>query len=484
MQIVEEAANKARRVALCTHLPRGHCQADNERRAVTKYFWNRRTELAIRYCGRKITCLESLHSNRQSNALESVIKTASLRIRTAARRIASAAVAVLALSPALSVEQELPLDARLNEQVIMVPAGGGEEAMLQTTIFRPSGDGPFPLLIINHGKEAGAPRDQARDRFVFMATAFVKRGYAVMVPMRRGFSGSTGTYVDHGCDMRANGYGHASDIKATIEFARNQKWIDDQRIVVAGQSYGGLATIAMGTEPIEGVRGLINIAGGLRDDGANCDWRAELVNAFANYGAQNKIASLWMYGFNDSLFGPNLAARMHDAFVRSGGQARLITFGAFKRDSHGMIASRDGEKVWWPDTERFLREIGMPTEEVFSVAEVPTLPRTDFAAVDDVEAVPYLTADGRKAYREYLAKMTPRAFAVSPSGAWCWAEEGEAPENRALAACAKSSGQKCKLYSVDDYVVWEGERDSGVGVGGGQLASNQGGANVGADGGP
>ena len=399
------------------------------------------------------------------------IVTATFRFRKAARRLATIVVTCFALAPLLAIEQELPLDYRLNEQVIMVPAGVHGDAHLQTTVFRPNGDGPFPLLIINHGKEPGDPRLQARDRFIFMATAFVKRGYAVMVPMRRGFSNSSGTYVDHGCDMRANGYGQAKDIKATITFARKQKWIDDERIVVAGQSYGGLATVALGTEAIEGVRGLINIAGGLRDDGDGCDWRGELVNAFANYGANNKIASLWMYGFNDSLFGPNLAARMHDAFVRSGGQARLVAFGPFKRDSHGMIASRDGEKVWWPDTERFLQEIGMPTKEVFSIVDAPQVPKTDFAAVDDIDAVPYLTEAGRAAYREYLSKMTPRAFAVSPNGAWCWAEEGEAPEKRALATCAKNSGQDCKLYSVDDYVVWQGPRMPPGSSDEGQLAS-------------
>lgn len=404
------------------------------------------------------------------------IVTATHRFRTAARRLATGAVTCLSLTPLLAVEQELPLDYRLNEQVIMVPAGQAGDAMLQTTVFRPNGDGPFPLLIINHGKEPGDPRNQARDRFIFMATAFVKRGYAVIVPMRRGFSNSTGGYVDHGCDMRANGYGQAHDIKAAIEYARKQDWIDDERIVVAGQSYGGLATVAMGTEALYGVRGLINIAGGLRDEGAGCDWRAELVNAFANYGANNKIPSLWMYGFNDSLFGPNLAARMHDAFVRSGGQARLIAFGPFKRDSHGMIASRDGEKVWWPDTERFLRQIGMPTEEVYSIVDAPPVPKTDYAALDDIAAVPYLGEAGREAYRQYLGKMTPRAFAVSPNGAWCWAEEGEAPDKRALATCAKSSGQDCKLYSVDDYVVWQGPRMQPHDVAGGRFASAAAGA--------
>jgi dienelactone hydrolase len=324
-------------------------------------------------------------------------------------------------------------------------------------VFRPNGAGPFPLLIINHGKEPGEPHLQARDRFIYMATAFVKRGYAVMVPMRQGFADSTGTYADHGCNMTANGYAQAEDVRATVSFAREQAWIDASRIVVAGQSYGGLATIALGTQEVPGVRGLINFAGGLRDDGNHCDWRSELVRAFGAYGERNKIPSLWMYGINDSLFGPDLVARMHTAFVRSGGRARLYEFGAFKRDSHGMIASRDGEKIWWREAERFLREVGMPTEEVVEVFQAPSLPKTNFAKVDDIEAVPYLGEQGRAAYRDYLAKMTPRAFAVSPSGAWCWAEEGEDPDKRALETCSKKSNQPCHLYSVDDYVVWQGK---------------------------
>jgi dienelactone hydrolase len=353
----------------------------------------------------------------------------------------------------------------MNEHILQIPAGPARRASLQTTVFRPNGQGPFPLLIINHGKEAGDPRLQARDRFIFMATAFVKRGYAVMVPMRQGFADSTGTYADYGCDMTANGHAQAADVLDTIAYARDLDWIDAGRIVVAGQSYGGLATIALGTQSVPGVRGLINFAGGLRDDGNHCDWRAALVRAFGVYGSQNKIPSLWMYGINDSLFAPELVARMHTAFVRNGGQARLHEFGAFKRDAHGLLASRDGEKIWWGDTERFLADVGMPTKEIYAVGPAPALPKTDFARLDDIDAVPYLSEHGRAAYREYLDKMTPRAFAVSPSGAWCWAEEGEDPDTRALATCAKKSNQPCQLYSVDDYVVWRGKAPSQAATG-------------------
>jgi dienelactone hydrolase len=393
--------------------------------------------------------------------------------RPSVRKITSAILLCLTLLPSLAIEQELVLDYRLNERIVPIPAGPDKQAMMETTVFKPNGPGPFPLLIINHGKDAGAPNQQPRDRFIFMATAFVKRGYAVMVPMRRGFANSTGKYQDYGCNMKANGYMQARDIRDVVDYAREQDWVDGDRIVVAGQSYGGMATVALGTEPLPGVRGLINFAGGLRDDSNHCDWRSQLVSAFADYGARNKISTLWMYGLNDSLFGPELVGRMHDAFVRAGGSARLIAFGAFKRDSHGMIASRDGEKVWWRETERFLQQIGMPTREVYAVAEAPALPQSNFAALDDIDAVPYLSENGRSAYREYLAKMTPRAFAVSPSGAWSWAEEGEDPDRRALASCEEKSGQPCQLYSVDNHVVWQDNPTiAGGAVGGTASAGN------------
>jgi hypothetical protein len=206
------------------------------------------------------------------------------------------------------------------------------------------------------------------------------------------------------------------------------------------------------------VRGLINYAGGLRDDSDRCAWRSALVSAFAEYGSKAKLPSLWMYGQNDSLFGPELAQRMHAAFEQAGGRARLVEFPAFKRDSHGMLASRDGEKVWLADTVKFLNEIGMPTEVLHEVPAPPSAARTDYAKVDDIDAVPFLSENGKRAYREYLTKMTPRAFAVSPSGAWTWAEEGEDPDGRAVATCSAKSTEPCRLYSVDDYVVWTGER--------------------------
>ncbi len=338
----------------------------------------------------------------------------------------------------------------------------GARFQLETTIFKPSGNGPFPLLLMNHGKDRGNPALQKRDRFLAMSREFVKRGYAVAIPMRRGFAQSGGVYRDYGCNMKDNGQLQADDVEAALNALRAQNWIDAQRIVVAGQSYGGLATLALGTRQMPGVRGLLNFAGGLRIDGDVCDWRNAMVSAFADYAAKTSLPSLWFYGANDSYFDHALAARLLQAYQHAGGRAQLIAFGNFKSDAHGMVGSRDGVPVWWPETARFLARIGMPVAETVALAAPVKPAATHFAPIDNIGAVPYLSDSGREGYKNFLSRSTPRAFAISPDGAWSWAEEGDDPVERVLAACQGKRNTACQLYAVDNDVVWREPAPSGA----------------------
>ncbi len=355
------------------------------------------------------------------------------------------------------------LDPTVNEQVVMLPVNeNGKPFKFETTLFKPPGDGPFPLLVMNHGKDRGSPVDQRRDRFLALSREFVKRGYAVAVPMRKGFSKSTGTYSDYGCNMKDNGQQQADDVQAVLDALVKLPYIDREHIVVAGQSYGGLATVAFGTRRYPGVRGLINFAGGLRIDGAGCDWKTSLVKAMGNYGAKSSLPSLWFYGENDSYFDHSLAQQMQASYQAGGGAVQLVAYGSFKNDAHGMVGSRDGVSIWLPDMERFLKSIGMPADEVVAIADTPRPPASGYAPVTSVESVPNLSPQGKAGYREYLAKGAPRAFAISGSGAWSWAEEGDDPSDRALTACQKNSRTPCLLYSVDNDVVWSDPRLSTV----------------------
>jgi dienelactone hydrolase len=350
------------------------------------------------------------------------------------------------------------LDTALNEQVVMVPATFGAKTVeLETTIFKPPGEGPFPVVVMNHGKALGNPRNQNRDRFIVFSREFVKRGYAVVIPMRKGFSKSSGDYIDRGCDMTAHGLSQAEDLQSTLDYLHTQHWADSGRVLVAGQSYGGLTAMAFGTRHYPGVKGLINFAGGLKMHGGDCRWQQSLVQAFANYGAKSTLPSIWFYGENDNHFGPELAARLHNAYIQAGGNAKLVAYGPFKKDAHGMSGSRDGVKIWWPETEKFLQELGMPTDTVYALNNEVKVPKTEYAAIDDINAIPYLKGSAREQYKVFLGKSLPRAFAVSPTGAWSWAEDGDDPVEQALRDCQKNSSQPCRLYAVDDHVVWTDE---------------------------
>ncbi|RXZ31138.1 dienelactone hydrolase [Oxalobacteraceae bacterium CAVE-383] len=359
---------------------------------------------------------------------------------------------------AQSISMAPALDKALNEQVIMLPVGSGFSSYtLETTIFRPPGDGPFPLLLMNHGKTPDIdPHQQPRARYLAIAREFVARGYAVIIPMRKGFAQSTGTYIGAGCNIAANGVAQADDLQSALDYAVKQAWIDPARIIVAGQSHGGLATMAFGIRHYPGVRGLIDFAGGLRVTSNNCEWQPALVNAFAQYARKTAVPSLWFYGANDSYFGPELASRMAAAYTQAGGRARLIAYGPFKSDSHAMSGSESGVAIWWPETEIFLHALGMPTARIVKLAGAAIPPPSHFASLSAIDALPYVKDTGREGYKTFLAKGAPRAFAISSSGAWGYstADNGEDTAALALARCQQYSKRPCGLYAVDDQVVW------------------------------
>jgi hypothetical protein len=87
----------------------------------------------------------------------------------------------------------------------------------------------------------------------------------------------------------------------------------------------------------------------------------------------------------------------------------------------------------------------------------PAPPASDFAHVDDVAAVPFVSQSGREGYQKYLAMRRPKAFAVAPDGAWSAVSMGSDPVAMALENCGRTH-QGCRLYAVDHSVVWNMER--------------------------
>lgn len=340
----------------------------------------------------------------------------------------------------------------MNERVEMVRVGS---IALETTLFKPDGEGPFPLVVINHGKAPGNPVFQARARYMDASREFVRRGYAVALPMRMGFSKSGGSYVSPGCNIASNGEQQAEWVEGVINWLRQQSYIAGEKIVVVGQSHGGLTAVALGARNPPGVRGIINFAGGLRFTDTRCIWENSLAQAFARFGGRTKLPNLWFYGDNDSYFPRDVWTDLQAKYEGAGGNVRLVAFGTFGKDAHSMFSSRAGLPIWVPEMEKFLESLGLPAKPIVSVSDVPRPRATGFAKLEDLDAVPLVRETGRKGYATFLQKAPPRAFAIGPSGAWGWANEGDDPSARALANCLKNSKEPCKLYAVDEDVVWQ-----------------------------
>lgn len=265
---------------------------------------------------------------------------------------------ICTLCSGLATAEPLAID--LNEQVIMLPKlGATSSTQLETTIFRPPGNGPFPLVVINHGKDPDtSPHLAPRARFLAAARALVKRGFVVALPMRQGFAASGGEYVSDGCDIAANGLDQAQDIVATLDFLVQLSYVDAHRIIVMGQSHGGLATLAFGTHLYPGVLGLVNFAGGLRKP--RCPgWEDNLVHAFAVYGQAAQYPSLWFYGDNDQFWSPEQYRQFFASYTGAGGAARLVAFGNFGDNAHALLASPRGLPIWLPEAGRFFESLGL-----------------------------------------------------------------------------------------------------------------------------
>lgn len=255
--------------------------------------------------------------------------------------------------------------APMDESVLRVPVVFGlEQAYIDVTVFRPEGEGPFPLLVLSHGSPRSAEerREQGRQRLAAQSERFVAMGFAVLVPTRRGYGESGGDWAEaYGAceapDYYTAGLETARDLRAAVDAVRGEAWADAGRVVLAGQSAGGFGSVAAASAPFEGLVGVINFAGGRGSLGPRQVCGEErLVEAMARYGRGSRVPELWIYSRNDLFFGPQLARRMHRAFVAAGGSAEFYEAPPIGLDGHGYFARAMDH--WSPRVEHFLERVG------------------------------------------------------------------------------------------------------------------------------
>ncbi len=347
--------------------------------------------------------------------------------------------------------------------MLSLPGDPERPVSLEVTLYTPSGPGPFPLAVMNHGADSASGINRGeRYRFTIAAYYFLSRGYAVALPMMRGFAGSGGNLVHAGCDLDAVGVSNARDIRAVIEALSARPDIDRTRVVVAGQSFGAWNTLALGTLDRVPARGLISFNAAFRaSDCAAQD--SSMVAAAARFGARTSLPSLWFYGDNDHVMPKATWQAMYGRYQQAGGHGELVAFGSYGADSHQLLSFSDTLPLWTPRVDAFLARIGLPATVVNpDYLPMPFPPATHWAALDDVGSVPFMNDQGRALYRKFLAASFPRVFVVAPNGAG-FISGGYDPLRLALRSCAEKAGGACRPYAVNDAVVWTGPKQENPG---------------------
>jgi dienelactone hydrolase len=247
-----------------------------------------------------------------------------------------------------------------------VSIGGHTYRLEGITIKRADATGRLPVALITPGKAPNLQNmlDQHAIDYVGQAKDLANRGWLAVVVIRRGFGQSDGPMpAPMTCESTSfveRFSADADDLQATLDFIGQRPDADPTRMIAIGVSAGGAAVIALSSRNPTNLRGVINISGGLRME--NCPKEDALVQAFKEFGAKNRVPTLWTYAKNDSFFGPDLVGRMRNAFLDAGGDVKLVMFDPIGADGHtALFGSGDGRLKWLQEMDAFLRFRKLPT---------------------------------------------------------------------------------------------------------------------------
>lgn len=256
--------------------------------------------------------------------------------------------------------------AELETELVKIPTHVNNNLyFLDSKIYKPQGDGPFPLIILTHGTpRLAADRLNTNPNTYFKTQSefFANLGYAVTFVVRRGFGSSqapyaeTPVYADGTRNYYKAGLEAAHDLQSAIDYMKEQSYINKNHIILIGQSTGGHSVIATGSLGLEGVIGIVNFAGGrgsfapdlVRDE-------KNLIASMSQYGKTSRVPTLWLYAANDHYFCPPLANAMFETYTANGGKANFIALPAYGEDGHRSFVGN--RQVWSPYVLDFLEKL-------------------------------------------------------------------------------------------------------------------------------
>jgi dienelactone hydrolase len=332
------------------------------------------------------------------------------------------------------------------------------------TVKRSDAAEKLPIALITHGKppnQAGM-LDLQPTHLAGLARDLARRGWLAVIVLRRGFGQSDGpmprpaTCASSSLSERFSA--DADDLQATLELMAERPDADGTRAIAIGVSAGGAAVSALAARNPKNLVGVINVSGGLRF--GSCSKDDALVTAFRAFGATSRIPTLWLYAKNDSLFGPDIVDRMHEAFLDGGGDVKLVMYDTFGTEGHSLF--QNGRHQWMMEMDSFLRFRKLPTWQP-----------------QDADALMQkLKSKNRDFVEKYFAAPSHRAVARSTTSDYLHMSWGfatiELARARALEGCQKQKpAEKCMLVMEND--KWVGDEAAEQSPHAAPLISQQGG---------
>ncbi|HET7712569.1 MAG TPA: alpha/beta fold hydrolase [Thermoanaerobaculia bacterium] len=211
---------------------------------------------------------------------------------------------------------------------------------LVTHVWKPLKNDRRELAFFMHGSTGGmatAPSEPPDGLSRPTLQFFVSRGYTVVFPLRRGRSGSTGTYVEE-CSTRANkctpkeqidltarGLREASlDNDAVLEQLVLDKLVPrDAKILLAGHSRGGFLALLTAGERPGLVKAVINFAGAwinANDQSPLFQERVDLQAPLLSRAAKKFSGpTMWIYTARDPNYNDRFREALHKAWRDGGG---------------------------------------------------------------------------------------------------------------------------------------------------------------------
>ncbi|MFZ4715425.1 MAG: alpha/beta hydrolase family protein [Bacteriovoracaceae bacterium] len=208
-------------------------------------------------------------------------------------------------------------------------------------LFKPNGKGPFPTILYNHGSAPGMLSSEASKT---IAPLFLQKGWAFFMPYRRGqgLSAKAGKYIGDEPDIvRALKTDHFSDQMAGLTWLKKQKFINQNKIAVMGNSFGGIQTILATSQN--------KFCAGVDAAGGSESWAKskELQDIMKEAVAKSQTPLFFFQAENDFDLSPSK--------ILSGikGEMKIYpAFGKTAKDGHSFTYR--GSSIWFEDVFSFI----------------------------------------------------------------------------------------------------------------------------------